>query len=331
MQENGSNISTEIDLFGILLVAAKKWRLILIAALIAGLAAIVYKSSFAKTNYQAEAILYTQSEAADYLDLKLKDQPAAHNNIVVDTCNIVLLSNDFLNKIATKKYSFTNRNGKPFKGTLFEFLETKDINVVAKYLKQHISIDFNKRSRLLTLKALTFSPQLSMQLANNFTHQTDTWYRSQINAAAEFNMKFVGKRLTEVNKMLTKSKEELLAFLRKNRGCKMNIENAENLSSEAQLYAFELNKYLDKVKLQSDISRELSRKYELLKIEAQKESSSIVVVKRAELPEHPVGKGRLKAGIGGAAGGAFIVIVLLLANAMLGEDRRKLLLQTLKK
>ncbi len=321
---------SEIDLFDLAMTVLRKWPLILLSCIVFGVAGFAFKTLTWKRLYKSETVLFIRAVSPDYIKLRYARENsfsriASVENLISSSFNRILNGKDFVQTIIGLKYNFTLSDGKTFKGDLKKYFGTGNIDTIRKKLKGLVKYNYDKRNSLLIISATTKTPELSAQLANAYAETANKWYRDILNSNARKMLESINKSLKESKEGVEKAEKALLVFLDTNRGLSKIMSGKNNSSAEFQRYEFELTKLKTDVALKRDIYMEFRKKFELLKVEAQKRNPSVVILQKADIPTYPISRGAMKLTLICMFIGAILPILLIYSNYQFKDQKKTII------
>ena len=316
--------NSEIDVFKLVLVLLRSWKLILLLALSGAMVGFAF-SRKAGMRYKSDAVLLTNAKEIDAINNWDDVAVAAPKRSLIEkTYKTVLFSQEFLTDIINHEYN-VKANGGTKKVKLAEYLHCKAPHELAGKLRNIVSFNFDAKNDTLIVSAVSPDPVLSAELVNRYIETINSYYRNKLNLAAKANLVFMSKRVGEVKQELEDAEGAVSRFLNSNRGIAQ-----DSTSAQGQLFHFEISKLNNKVKLQTDIYSDLIRKYELLKFEAEKEVPVITTIKAGELSHLPESRKTVMFTAIGMLLGCAIAAAFILGLDVLKHEQGKAILNALR-
>ena len=150
----------------------------------------------------------------------------------------------------------------------------------------------DKKSGLLTIKAETKDPFLSAWLVNELIKQANDFYKGIAKNNAKEALAFLKVRLKEVTKELDTARSNLATFLKQNK--QVAFFNPQKDLIKIELFKLQKEKLESEVETKKEIYKTLITKNELLRLEVEKNISSIKVVAWATPPTQKEPRGLAK-------------------------------------
>ncbi|MBK9797957.1 MAG: hypothetical protein IPP58_16035 [Holophagaceae bacterium] len=116
--------------------------------------------------------------------------------------------------------------------TLYEFLDTKNLDRAVKELKTRITIRRDPKSKLLTLIVETESPQLSQQVVQRMVTMLDEFVVDKARTRGGAKAAFAEKRLAEARIELAQAEEAFRVFLDGNRNYLQSTDPSVRLKGQ---------------------------------------------------------------------------------------------------
>ena len=164
----------------------------------------------------------TAAAAAATVGVSIPGQESA-DAAFVDILNsrslrVTLLETQFTYKVRTWYFGGDQAR----QGSLFDYLEQKNIDRALRVLKEKIKVTRDLKTKLITITMETTSPQLSQQVTQKLLHLLDDFVvnRSQTRGGAK--AQFSQKRLVEARQEAAEAEEAYRSFLDGNRNFLMS-------------------------------------------------------------------------------------------------------------
>ncbi len=135
----------------------------------------------------------------------------------------------------------------------------RDFEVALKKLQKQLDISVDRKTNVITITLLMKEPQLAADVVNKVTSELDSFVRTKRSTQASEQKKWIEGRLAEVKEALRTSEDALKDFREKNH----SIQGSPDLS----LTDSRLSRDVD---MNSSLFLDLSRQYEMAKIEEVK-------------------------------------------------------------
>lgn len=116
--------------------------------------------------------------------------------------------------------------------TLYEYLKKKNIDRSVKVLNDLIIINRDLKTKLLSIKVETKSPQLSQQVAQCLVHLLDEFVVTKSQTRGGVKAVFSDKRLVEARQEMAQAEDAFRAFLDGNRNYLMSPDPAVRLKGQ---------------------------------------------------------------------------------------------------
>ncbi|HIE03650.1 MAG TPA: hypothetical protein EYP61_02700 [Candidatus Latescibacteria bacterium] len=279
----------EVDLFDYVEVVVRRRWLIVFGTAICVLSTLLYSTKM-KKKYRAEASILP-SEERDYLArliLGTEGRPVGTSSVYMD----ILSSIPVMKAVLEREYEY-HLDGEEVKGTLKEYLRASTVHQGIRALKGISKFSQARKTGIITISVTTRSPDLSAAVANEFVRQLQIYNTQRRRTKAKEQLKFIEKRLEEVKEELAKAERRLADFKRKNRNLIAlgGSSGKGSISFSLPDLAMELSRLEREVSLKSELFGTLTKQYELVRIEAKKETPVIDVLNWAEPPDRPTGRG----------------------------------------
>ncbi|RKY62859.1 MAG: hypothetical protein DRP95_00445 [Candidatus Latescibacterota bacterium] len=281
----------EVDLFDYIEVLVKRRWLIVFGTAVCVLTTLIY-SLTAEKRYKAEATILP-AEERDYLAQLLGGaggQPAPGRSFYID----ILKSIPVTKAVLEKEYTY-HVDGEERKGTLMEYFRARTVHQGIRALQDIAKFSEARNTGIITISVTTTSPDLSAAVANEYVRQLQIYNTERRKTRAKEQMEFIEKRLKEVKRELAEAEQKLADFKKRNRNLitlSSGPEGKSSISFSSPELAMELSRLEREVTVKSDLFQTLTRQYELVRIEAKKETPVIEVLNYAEPPDRPTGKGK---------------------------------------
>ena len=275
----------EISLMPFFVVMFKcRWFIILltVTGVIAGVALTRHDY---KKNYLVSTTILLQpprkvTDSRDYLgSIQTKD-------LLNNTYNVVLNSNDFIKSIALADYDIME-NGKKIKINLLKFFKTEDIGQAIDTVKGLIKISYDKKTCVLVLEYTSSYPDIAAQILNNTVTQINYFYNYQFNSNSIRNLEFVEKSIASAKKELDEAKNNLAVFIERNKQLKVVLKNKDQYPEYYQCIEA-MEKLQENVDLKRKSFTVLLVKSESLKLEISENAPYVTVIESATAPLRPI-------------------------------------------
>ncbi|MFA7231091.1 MAG: Wzz/FepE/Etk N-terminal domain-containing protein [Victivallaceae bacterium] len=309
--QSGNEVSLML-FFGVIL--KYRWLVIMLTA-IGIIAGAVFTRQTYKENYLVAATIFLQSprkvtDSKDYLgSIQTKD-------LLNNTFNSVLSSNDFFESIVLKDYDILN-DGKKIKGNLLKYFKTEDVGKVIDVVKKLVKIRYDKKTNILVLEYTSTYPDVAAQILNNTVSQINFFYNHQFNSNSIRNLEFVEKSIASSRKELDEAKNKLAVFIERNKQLKVALKNKEQYPEYYQCIE-ELEKLQENAELKRKNYASLLIKSESLKLEISENAPYITVIESATVPLKPIPcKYTRNVALGGVLGFILAAVYIILTNFIL--------------
>ena len=296
--------------FGVVLFKCR-WLIILLTVIGVIAGAALSRHQY-KKNYLVSTTILLQpprkvTDSRDYLGtIQTKD-------LLNNTYNVVLNSNDFIKSIALADYDIME-NGKKIKINLLRYFKTEDISQAIDTVKGLIKISYDKRTCVLVLEYTSTYPDVAAQILNNTVNQINYFYNYQFNSNSIRNLEFVEKSIASAKKELDDAKSNLAVFIERNKQLKVVLKNKDQYPEYYQCIEA-MEKLQENVDLKRKSFTTLLVKSESLKLEISENAPYVTVIESATAPLRPIPCNyNRNAVIGGFIGFFFAAACIILNN-----------------
>lgn len=187
----------------------------------------------------------------------------------------VLTSRLLSERILNHKFEFTYR-GKSKSLTLFDYLESGNIDLALRELAGIVSVDLDRRTGYITLSVTTIYPELSSLVVKDYLKLLDDYNVNHRQSKARENERFIGTRVEEASNALAAAETYLEMFR------DQNLNYATSNDPELQK---ELSRLERDMAVKETIYLTLVKKHELAKLEAAKDVPIVQVLDNGATPQ----------------------------------------------
>ncbi len=186
----------------------------------------------------------------------------------------ILMSRQITDKVLKHEYACL-KEGENFGGDLYAYFDMKNRDAAFEKLKSLTSVNYDKKTGIVSVTVTTESPELSAQIANAFISSLDDYNKNQRQTGAGQNKEFIEKRLVEASAELAKAEDSLKSFR------EQNLDYYRTTDPELLMLHERL---IREVEMKNKIYMTLVSEHELASIQAKKETPVVQVLDYAKPP-----------------------------------------------
>jgi len=270
-------------------------KLMLAGAIIAG----VYATLMYKKSYKVNSSIFLKSSR--YVTDVNRVDPS---DILKSTYEIVLKTNQLLEKVVLYKYDYTV-DGKKESINLLKYYNTDNISTVIKSITNNLTLAFDKKNLILTLSYIDADPEMAAQIIDTIVGELDCYYNTKLTKETQRTLEFVIKNLGNAKKELNDARNKLDVFITTNKQLK-NISKQKGQYSTCYSSATALQELEEEVDSKTKTYNDLKISYEKLRLQVTENAPTIIVLEKAIPPQDPIPCRYIKASVAGTFFGLFI-------------------------
>lgn len=214
----------------------------------------------------------------------------------------ILTSRLISEKILNKQYDFSN-DGEQYSMTMYEYIHADNIDKAIEKLRKLVTIDVDSRTGVIKLSVMTEYPEFSAEVVHAYLDQLNDYNVNHRKSKARANKTFIAGRLDEVKEELNTAENDLKVFQNQNRNY---------ASSNDPSLLQELDRLQRQVTIKETVMMELTKQFELARVEAAKDIPIVQVIDRGSVPIVKTKPRRTLYMLGALFGSLFISFVLSL-------------------
>ena len=186
----------------------------------------------------------------------------------------ILSSRLISEQMLKQTFAFTHK-GETKSMTLFQYTEAENEDKAVLKLNEIIGINLDRRTGFITLSATTTYPELSAKVVHSYLDHLENYNLNHRQSKAKENERFIGSRLNEAKRDLSKAEGELETFRKK---------NLNYMTSQDPALQKELAQIQREVTVKEAIFLTLTKKHEIAKLESVKDVPIVQVLDQGSVP-----------------------------------------------